>query len=351
MKIRLAIIETDEAYLKRITTAFHTKYYDKIEVYSFTSAEGISDSLGNVDVVLACEGFDAAAAGLSQRQTFAYLTDRLGVDRIDGYPAICRFQKVDEIYKEILNLYAEVASGIVGAKQGGDGATKVFAFTSPCGGCGTSTAAAACAMHFAARGKRTLYLNLETFGTASTYFSGQGQYSMSDILLALKSKKANLQMKLEGCVRQDASGVFFFCETGVALDQMELENEEVFRLLTELRLSGQYDYIVLDLTFALDRDTVRLYSQMDAVIWVSSGTDIAERKLERAHECIETIDKIDRQADIREIILLCSKGAAAGERLAQRHGLRSVGSLPRQRGANSAQIAAALAPSGVFDQI
>ena len=86
-------------------------------------------------------------------------------------------------------------------------------FSSPSGGVGTSSMAAACAVHYAMQGKKVLYLNLEKFGSADVFFSGEGQFDMSDIIYTLKSKKTNLALKLESCVKQDISGVYFYSQS------------------------------------------------------------------------------------------------------------------------------------------
>lgn len=351
MKIKLAIIEKDVDYLNKIASALSYKYSDRIEAYLFSDSTLAEETVRNVNVVLVYEGYEIGQMSQFPKCSFAYLTDRPGVDTIDGYPVVFKYQKLEDFYKQILNLYSENAQGVVSKKNETGNTANVIAFMSPCGGVGTSTLAAACAMHFAAKGKRTLYLNLETFGKASTYFIGQGQFCMSDIIMALKSRKANLQLKLESCVRQDSCGVFFFSETDIALDQMELENEEVLRLLTELKLSGQYDQIIIDIDFALERDIVRLYSQMNSVIWVSDGSDVAKAKFERAIECIETIDKIDKQADIDEILLLYNKNFGAEAQDASKKNFRVIGAAPRYQDAPSRQVAMALASSPVFDKI
>ena len=36
MKIKLALLDSDQNYLNRIVTAFNIKYADKLEIYSFT---------------------------------------------------------------------------------------------------------------------------------------------------------------------------------------------------------------------------------------------------------------------------------------------------------------------------
>ena len=90
------------------------------------------------------------------------------------------------------------------------------------GGVGGSSAAAACAMRFAQKGKRALYLNLERFGSADVFFSAEGSSSLGDVIYAVKSQKGNLEIRLESSVKRDGSGVFFFSPPKLALDTAEL---------------------------------------------------------------------------------------------------------------------------------
>ena len=351
MKIRLAIIDNNQAYLNRISAALSAKYSDKIEIYSFSDDKAASAALGSADVVLAHEEYDIDVNPIPKRCAFARLIDRQGVDRVNGCSAVCRFQRVDVIYKQILNLYSEVAANLSGTRSGSSRQTHFFVFSSPCGGVGTSTVAAACARHFASQDKRTLYLNLEKFGEAGLFFSGVGQFNLSDIILALKNRKANLQIKLESCVRQDASGVFFFCEPTLALDRMELSSDEILRLVKELELSNQYDYIIVDIDFSLDTDMKKIYRYADALIWVSDGSLVANRKTERAYECIETINSAERTSGSDMVLLIDNKSSGAEKKLPQGKNLRCVGTLPQYKAADTNQLLAGLASFDIFEKI
>lgn len=181
--------------------------------------------------------------------------------------AICKFQKADLIYKQILSIYSEVISNISGLKLNVD-ECKVLAFTSAGGGTGSSTVAAACAVHFASKGRKVLYLNLEEFGSSDIFFEGEGQFDMSDVVYALKSNKTNLVLKLESCVRQDTSGVYFFSQPKVALDILELGTEDILRLISELEMTGAFDYIIADMGLGLDEKHLKIYGRAYAVVLV-----------------------------------------------------------------------------------
>ena len=46
MKIKLALLDSDQNYLNRIVTAFNIKYADKLEIYSFTKLESAMAEMG-----------------------------------------------------------------------------------------------------------------------------------------------------------------------------------------------------------------------------------------------------------------------------------------------------------------
>ena len=95
---------------------------------------------------------------------------------------------------------------------------------------------------------------------------------MSGIIFALKSKKTNLSMKMESCVKQDPRGVYFYSQSKVALDMLELGADEIGRLISEARLSGNYEYVIADLEFGMDRASLQILRQVP-----SSGPATARR--------------------------------------------------------------------------
>lgn len=352
MKIKLAILEKDRSYLTRIVSAFGTKYADKLEIYSFTDSDVAFATINTskIDVLLASDGFDIDASKLPKRCAFAYLVDSVDIDMVSNQRAICKFQKADLIYKQILSVYSENASNITGFKMNSDEG-KIILFCSPSGGVGCSTAAAACAMHMASAGKKTLYLNLEKFGAADLFFNGQGQFDMSDIIFALKSKKANLHLKLESCIKQDASGVNFYSQPKVALDMMELSVDEILRLLSEIQLMGEYAYIIIDADFSLCKDSLRLYREARDIVLVGDGSELSNSKLRRAYEAVSIMEQNADAPLTNRMSFMYNKASSKTGQSVEIQGLRELGGAPKYERATTAQILAQLAPMELFDKI
>lgn len=352
MKIKLAILEDDKSYLNRIVTAFHTKYSDKLEIYSFTDAEVALETLDSakIDVLIASDSFDIDVTRLPKRCGFAYLVDSQEIDSLKEQMAICKFQKADLIYKQILSLYSENVSSISGLKRNSDNCTQI-AFVSAAGGTGSSTMAAACAVNYAKKGRRVLYLNMEDFGSADLFFKGEGQFDMSDIVYALKSKKSNLSLKLESCLKQDASGVYFFSSTKIALDMLELDMEDVLHLLNELEIMDSFEYIILDMDFGLDKKYMKVFERTQAIVLVCDGDEMSNTKTLRAYQALTIVEEGKENIISNRMSLIYNKFSNKTGRTLDEIGLKNIGGAPRYDHASAAQIIEQLAGMNMFEHI
>ena len=197
MKIKLAILDSDVNYLSRLTSAFESKYANKIEIRSFTDEEmavsGISQN--KVDVLLVSEKFDFNETKIPKNCGFAYFVDSLNMDMLNNHKTICKFQKTDSIYKAILDIYSENFSGSTEIKIDDNADTKFFTFVSAAGGTGCSSVAVGCAKKLALSGKKTLYMSMDCFDDAAVFFGQSNDDGMSEVIYTLKSRKANIAIK------------------------------------------------------------------------------------------------------------------------------------------------------------
>ncbi len=352
MKIKLAILEKDKSYLTRIVSAFGTRYADKLEIYSFTDADVAIATLSSarIDVLLASDAFEIDLSLVPNRCAFAYLVDSLGIDMINDQRAICKFQKADQIYKQILSAYSEKATSVMGFSPGADKGS-VIVFASPAGGVGTSTVAAACALHFANAGNKVLYLNLETFGSADLFFQGDGIFDLSDLIFVLKSKKSNLHLKLESCVKRDVRGVYFFSQPKIALDRIELKEDEILRLLQELKLAGEYDYIILDMDFSLQRSVMEIYRKAQIMVMVSDGSPAGNLKTRRAYDSLVTMEASAEAPLTSRLGVVYNRFSSKRGEMANIENLRVIGGVPVYTGGTTEQILEQVAAMDMFDKL
>lgn len=198
--------------------------------------------------------------------------------------------------------------------------------------------AAASALHFAAKGEKTLYLNLEKLGSSDLFFTGEGQFDMSDIIFALKSKNVNLLMKLESCIKYDRRGVCFFSQPKIALDMVELSQDDIVKLLSELKRSRLYSRIIIDMDFTLDVGELTISDQVDKIIWIGDGSEISNDKIQKAYAAISIMEQ-DRSLTItKKLHLIYNKFSNKTGKTVGEIGIKSIGGAPRYDHASTQQV-------------
>lgn len=349
MKMKLAVLDRDGIYLKRLSAEFGARYGDLFEMYAFTEPDAALAALDGygIDVFLAGTGFDIDAGSIPRHCGFAYLAESPELHTVKGRTAVCKFQMASQLCAQIRQIHTE-HPGDRGAEEE---AARTILFTGVSGGVGTSTMAAACARHFGAQGKRVLYLNLEQFGSPELYFRGEGQFTMRDVIAAVKSRKPNLEGMLSRYVRCDAAGVHFFAQSPSAADMLALDSGVVHRLLETLQWSCGYDYIIADGDFALDQASLEVMRRMHAIVLVGSGSAASNRKTERAYEALTALERgADRPLNKRVSILYNKLTKWESSAVACRN-LRRLAGAPRYSGLSTEQLLSQLQQADVFDKI
>lgn len=294
MQIRLIIGDADNRYLNNLVSFLEKNYMSKLEIFSFSNRNVMMEYLkdGTADVILIDESIGVTAQELSSYGKTACLCSSAAASRPEGVRVIEKYKKPDLIYKDILDLYAD--SGAVRnfrPDAGLSGAGKMILVTGFSGGTGASTFAAALAMKCASKGKKTLYLNLETTGSSSDFFSGTGNYCFDDVIFALKSQRADICLKMESSVRKDGkSGVYYFESCSTPMYMLEMTAQDTLKILEVLAVSGDYEYVIVDMNFQLSMDFMEITKQMNRIVLVEDGTETANSKFTRTMQALKVIE-------------------------------------------------------------
>lgn len=291
MKIKLAVIDNDKLYLHRLANSINNKYSEKIVIYTFDSLDSAAGVLNETkfDLMLLSAEFDHAR--FSDACSVAYFVASNEIESYKDCPAICKFQSIEMIYKQILDVFSETNSDIIAIKnKNGESGSRVIICQSIAGGDGGSTVAAALAINIARKGRKVLYLNYEKIMSTDVFFSAQGASSFNDVIYAVKSKKNNLNIKLEASVKSDQNGVFFYSGCKTALDMSELTEDEKIYLLKVLKNCGRYDDIIVDMNFEFNKFSEEMYEIASKILVVCNGRKMSVYKCNSAIKSFALID-------------------------------------------------------------
>ena len=288
MKIRVVLADTDESYISHFMKAIKLFFANEIDLVAFSQPDSLQKYIDtNVfDVLLQAVTFPEVTIIRGMR---IFLVNTKGIKKIEGTPALCKYQKVDHIYKDILNILAEEKSDITYSGSN-DMRTKVIGFTAAAGGTGKTTVALSYARMLASKGFSVLYLPLESFSPLNIYFHDEEDLTMSNVLFAVKCKKGNLQLKVESALRQVYGGVYYLAPPKNPMEITEINEGEWKELFDAVKNMGKFHAIVLDLPDLLNGVTRSILKNVWKLILVTDEKEVTIAKTQLMLDCYRQFD-------------------------------------------------------------
>lgn len=350
MKLNLAILDKDELYMKRIASGLSNCFHENLELYFFTEQQIAVDTVGEgkINVFLASTQFQVDTKFLPSKCAFAYFTEDSSIETYMGEKTICKFQKIDFLYKEIVGLYAEV-SGNITEKAENETHSKIILFSTPAGGTGTSTVAAGCAVYLARENKNVLYINLECLGNTHYYFKEEGNGDFSDVIYALKSRKSNILMKIRSILRTTKEKIKYMETCSHAMDRLELNNDDISLLFKELRRLEEFDFIVIDGDFSFQDIGQEMQRQSDIIVMVSDGNKQANNKIQKAIACLKILDEQNQTRIVEKIRVCYNRFSNKKGSLLAEDNIESIGGIPKYSEATTEQMIKEISQKAIFD--
>ena len=132
---------------------------------------------------------------------------------------------------------------------------------------------------------------------------------------------------------------------------MELTNEEVLRLIHELRVSGDYGCMIVDMNFDLRQETLKVLHQANAVVLVGSGSTTSNTKLHRAISALTVLEQNADEPLTNRMMLAYNRFSSKIGTVNTDLGLRIIGGAPRYEHATTEQMLEQLSKNVLFDEI
>lgn len=309
MKIRLALIDTDEDYRKRLSDFYIKNYQDRIEILTFSSIDSFENNRGNksIDVMLVSENIEDDLSSYSEKICIAYLSDRDLIERKNNIKTINKFKKPEKIYKEILNVLADGINEDIAYKFNDGNNTLVEVFMPVNGGAGATSLAIAYGKKLARQGTPTLYLNFETLNSSNIFLQSQGDMGFDEIIYAIKSKKQSVSLKIESNVLKTTDGLEFFNESRTALDMLELSDEDIYVLIKELQAMGKYRHIIIDSNLDIG-SRLNIFSKFAyKIILVFNDTLQGIKKMSDLNEALQIMENNGNIDITNKLTIICNK--------------------------------------------
>lgn len=355
MKIKVSVCSDDTLYCEKLVNYFNSHYYDKFQWNIYTQSGYMRHLFESdtSDLILIGEEMQSELQTLDEAirdsQLWAYLVDDAG-EKEEGIIYLEKYRRADQIYKDLLDLYAQKEHthyeniSIVSSK------TTFIAFVSASGGVGASTIACAAAKAFS-RMEKVLYLNLEDLGSCEKSFAGECKSGLDELVFAAKSRRNTLGLKVESSVSRDESGTYYFKECANPMDLQSLSPEDIKELLKAVAASKAYDKVIIDLGNGLRDKEIAVLSMANRIIMVTDHSETALLKLQRYLQYIQTVEEVRRVDIISKIQIYYNKTLKSMQIPEQISQIRVKGAIPLIENGNFAGIIQKIAKMELLQDI
>ena len=198
-KLSLLIVDSDEDYLKALSTYFSINYFSEFKITSISSKEYFSKYLSSVqgiDILLINRNMFSAEIEKKFINTIILMGEDTEDKSIIDYGYIFKYMRANKIYNEIKRYFIAENPNIGEDVTTGKKMTKVTTVYSPIGGSGKSIVSITTALKLVENANEVLYLNFEDIPSTSVFFDCRNRNSMSDLLYLAKDRNEHLSSEI-----------------------------------------------------------------------------------------------------------------------------------------------------------
>ncbi len=242
----LALCDTEEEYAQHMTEYLKTHKESPWEVYTYTDVDELTSFAKETDInmlVVAENAYTREVRKLSAEKTV--LLNESGVIRWEDIRNVNKYQAAECVYREIFSAYMEVAPQPL-PRLVEESATKIIGFFSPIHRCLQTTFALTMGQMLSHKYK-TLYLNFEYCAGNVELLPDMKTKDISDLVYFLNTDKERFLLRMQTfLLKKGAMDYIPPVKAGMTL--LEIKPEEWMEMLNRISQSGEYEYIILDLS-------------------------------------------------------------------------------------------------------
>jgi len=293
-KLSLLIVDSDEDYLKALSTYLSINYFNEFKVTAISSEDYFKKYLSSVqgiDILLINRNMFNTEIEKKFINTIILMGEDLEDRNINEYGYIFKYMRATKIYNEIKRYFQIENPNILEEGIAGKKITKVTSVYSPIGGCGKTIVSIATALKLAENANEVLYLNFEDISSTSVFFDCRNRNSMSDILYLAKDRNEHLSSEILKYINKDANGVSYIAPVKSVLDFETITREDIMYFIKASKSLNKFDNIIIDLSSKFCSLYGGILSISDNIISILIGDTESKVKMDSFLRQQESLDK------------------------------------------------------------
>jgi len=286
---KMAIVDTDRGYAYRLQEILTKRETFPFSVSVYTDPELLSEE-GKPErfrlLLAGGECYEKLSEVCRSPERLILLSTG---EETTAKRSIRKYQSGEEIRKQLMEIYAESAVSGTGARNGGRKTTVIGIFSPVCREIQTSFSLLM--GQFLAKKSRVLYLNFEPFSGLSGLLDRSDERDLTDLVYYLEGGRERLIYKLESMVG-NVNGLDYISPAFSFIDLGQIRAENWMLLLQTLRETGNYDYIILDLS-ELVQGLLDVLRSCEMIYTISNREGMALSRMKQYEDLLKHLDYED----------------------------------------------------------
>ncbi|MBC8060469.1 MAG: AAA family ATPase [Clostridiaceae bacterium] len=276
-KLVVVLADTDEKYLMPLELKFIEGFGDKANIEIISDKDYFKEyfsTLKKIDILVIHEELYTRDLEKHSIANLFILTELNGVSATEDLSTnkIYKYTSVKEIFNALMSTTSTKSLRPVHQEE-----NKVLMVYSPSGGAGKTTVALGLCAAFAKCHKRVLYLNTETLQRYNFMLGNKG-FCPLGFEKHLIQQNENIIDYLPGVVGVELFD--YLLPFRQSISSLNINMEHYKHLIERVRLSGQYDYIVVDSSSDFTCEKTMMMSYCHKVMIITRQDAVSVSKLE-----------------------------------------------------------------------
>lgn len=242
----LVLCDTEEEYAHQMSQYLKAQKEVPWEIHTYTDPERAAEfaSAKEVEILVVAERAYTERIRLVDFGKVVLLNES-GVIRYEGIRNVNKYQQAQEVYREILNEYMEIATEPL-RKLEVRGHTRIIGLFTPIHRCLQTTFALTMGQMLSTR-HRTLYLNFEQYAGLGELAADVGYRDLADLIYFLNTDRDRFLLRMQTVVLKKGQ-MDYVPPAKAGFNLLEVSAEDWVEMLQKISQSGDYDYVILDLS-------------------------------------------------------------------------------------------------------
>ena len=242
----LALCDTEEEYARHMTEYLKGHREAPWDIRTYTDVQSLQTFAEQTPIellVVAENSYTDEVRSLPVEKTV--LLNESGVVRWENIRNVNKYQQAENVYKEILSEYMEVLKEPLPRLETAC-STRLIGFFTPVHSCLQTTFALTMGQMLSVK-YRTLYLNFEYCAGMPQLLPDARTRDLADLIYFLNTDKERFLLRLQTMLFKKGQ-MDYIPPVKAGTTLLEIRVEEWLELLTRIQQSGEYDFIILDLS-------------------------------------------------------------------------------------------------------